>query len=341
MRTFLFIIGILLHGTVFAQTAIIAKSLIPTTEENITKLRIDYIEPSEQADTAIWQMPMILSNGVDYEVRIIVRDGNKYDRIDGGNIHHYQSHGDTILYLGFENRRALVSLTTPITDIVCPATLGDSVHSTFEGDMIHANRLGMSIRGNAYTVVDGVGSLTDGISAIDSIVRVHRHIEYGKSLAADSVDIEANGNIIDSYVLYRVGLRHPLLESVQTFSIIDGKKTTLDKASFIFAVDSELKHPQLDECVNSDTLQVELTASFDIKSDIVYVFATTTKDCDARILAFDIFGHKIAQQNVRLTSNDASEIAVKLDGRPIGNLLFISIETGDYRWTTKSSVNSR
>lgn len=339
MRTTILSIVLLLLAQ-FTVAQIVIGNLNPTSSETITKLQTDYIELAEHPDTTIWSLPSDINKVEDYSVHFIVRTDSTYDRIDGGDIYHYLSRGDSLIFLGFENRRSSVVLSTPIVDIVCPASLGDSVYNTFEGYILHANQLQLNIKGSAYTVVDGIGWLTDGSVMVDSIVSVHRHIEFSKALQ-DSLcaNMSEDNIVIDKYALYRVGQIHPLLESKLTRKIQDEEEIILMEASFLyFPQDMPIKTEQ-NIISNSDTLHIDYSATLSSDLQNVQISAITNIDCDAYITAYDIFGHNLALSKVHLTANSTSDLILPLLARPVGRMLFVSIVAGESHWTNKTTIN--
>ncbi len=223
--------------------------------DEITRLRVPYVEPGSKGENCIWEYDGSVSNAKECKLTVSTENG-AIICLENHNLYHYSIKGDSLVSNGFENRTTRLDYLSGQPVLKYPFAYGDSIGGYYCGKGVYSDRLALFVWGKSYTVADGKGVLVNGNDTLRNIVRTHQHIEFRRKTpvvsqsgginlydSEDSIkaamDSISAGMSEDRYRWYMAGYRYPVMESVSYSRITADGTEPYSSMTYMFLPDEQ------------------------------------------------------------------------------------------------------
>ncbi len=223
--------------------------------DEITRLRVPYVEPGSKGENCIWEYDGSVSNAKECKLSVNV-DSSAITCLENHNLYHYSMKGDSLMNNGFENRTTRLDYLSGQPVLKYPFAYGDSIGGYYCGKGVYSDRLALFVWGKSYTVADAKGVLVNGNDTLRNIVRTHQHIEFRRKTPVVSqsggiylydsedsikaaIDSISAGMTEDRYRWYMAGYRYPVMESVSYSRITADGTEPYSSMTYMFLPDEQ------------------------------------------------------------------------------------------------------
>lgn len=214
---------------------------IPRNGDNFTIKELTYIDPGVSGKSCIWDFSNMNEIRNDFPIYCISPNDTIFAIIKAGNLNKYSLIGDTLNYIGYENRVSVFEDSIASPCIIYPFFFGQKVESEFHFAGYYAQDRKAITYGTISTEADGLGEIIIGTDTINDVLRTKTH-QYGylkifseNELTKDTItDISSNFFIQDIYQWYAKGYRYPIFES-STYTLYEqGVRTKYFSRSYFY-----------------------------------------------------------------------------------------------------------
>ena len=223
--------------------------------DEITRLRVPYVEPGSKGENCIWEYDGSVSNAIECKLSVNV-DSSAITCLENHNLYHYSMKGDSLVSNGFENRTTRLDYLNGQPVLKYPFAYGDSIGGYYCGKGVYSDRLALFVWGKSYTVADAKGVLVNGNDTLRNIVRTHQHVEFRRKTPVVSqsggirlydsedsikaaIDSISAGMTEDRYRWYMAGYRYPVMESVSYSRITADGTEPYSCMTYLFLPDEQ------------------------------------------------------------------------------------------------------
>ena len=224
--------------------------------DEITRLRVPYVEPGSKGENCIWEYDGSVSNAKECKQAVSAENGT-ITCLENHNLYHYSMKGDSLVSNGFENRTTRLDYLNGQPVLKYPFAYGDSIGGYYCGKGVYSDRLALFVWGKSYTVADAKGVLVNGNDTLRNIVRTHQHVEFRRKTPVVSqsggiylydsedsikaaIDSISAGMTEDRYRWYMAGYRYPVMESISYCRLTaDGIAEPYSSTTYLFLPDEQ------------------------------------------------------------------------------------------------------
>ena len=223
--------------------------------DEITRLRVPYVEPGNKGENCIWEYDGSVSNGKECKLTVSTENG-AITCLENHNLYHYSMKGDSLVSNGFENRTTRLDYLSGLPVLKYPFAYGDSIGGYYCGKGVYSDRLALFVWGKSYTVADAKGVLVNGNDTLRNIVRTHQHVEFRRKTPVVSqsgginlydsedsikaaIDSISAGMTEDRYRWYMAGYRYPVMESISYCRLTADGTEPYSSMTYMFLPDEQ------------------------------------------------------------------------------------------------------
>lgn len=183
-------------------------------------------------------------------------DGDTISYVQFATKHRFLLRGDTLSYLGYENRATDFRLDTPAMVAAFPLKEGASVRTGWSGHMFHCGSMILRhVRGTSVSSVEEGWTLTDGADSISDATRLLWKLDMAYA-DSDSIDAEMPDSVASEMISeMQVDVKAMLSERLLT----ERAMWFSEDARYPVLTDSRISHLMLDNSgAQSDTIPVSM-----------------------------------------------------------------------------------
>jgi hypothetical protein len=223
--------------------------------DEITRLRVPYVEPGNKGENCIWEYDGSVSNAKECKQSVSTENG-AITCLENHNLYHYSMKGDSLVSNGFENRTTRLDYLSGQPVLKYPFAYGDSIGGYYCGKGVYSDRLALFVWGKSYTVADAKGVLVNGNDTLRNIVRTHQHVEFRRKTPVVSqssginlydsedsikaaIDSISAGMTEDRYRWYMAGYRYPVMESISYYRLTADGTEPYSSMTYMFLPDEQ------------------------------------------------------------------------------------------------------
>lgn len=187
-------------------------------------------------------------------------DGDTISYVQFATKHRFLLRGDTLSYIGYENRATDFRLDSPAVAAAFPLTDGKSVSDVWSGHMLHYGSMVLRhVRGISASSIDGGWTLTDGTDTLRNAMRLLWRLDMAyadpDSVSAAMPDSVASEKISDIQVDVKAMLSERMLTERTMWLSADARYPVL--------TDSRVSRILLDEAgAPADTVPLSMLAMY-------------------------------------------------------------------------------
>lgn len=347
----------------FATIARQCNAMLPGDSFDMTEIPVT--NHGARGTGQIWHIPVNL-DGTDHR-RTYLMKGDTLVCLEYPEYLTYDISSDTLRLASVENRETRVDYDLAPPVIRFPMAYGDSVFSRTSGRGLYGKRIYIGHRGEAYSVADGTGILTDGTDTLRHVLRVHTRHEYRRVMSPNKTQVEAwmaedaVGDSLpvfseDRYSWYRAGTRYPVMEcfavtasfhcdTVLTKSVTllytpDLQRTDLgadpENHALLARISMSGDNASPDDgtpCM-TDGFPATVDAVLGIDRNMVNVTLTLDTKADVRLGVFDSLGRGLSAVTKLSVAPGIHRECLTMTSAPIGNTL-LTVWINDANMTFK------
>ncbi|MCF0179966.1 MAG: hypothetical protein HUJ97_06960, partial [Bacteroidales bacterium] len=211
----------------------------------VYRIEIPYVEPGAKGAESIWSLPKIPDNGLEYlqlinssvDTLIIYEKGKKLDYYTYKYIVYEQADKGSHNYNIYSQMRPYLKT---------PYQYRDSVYGYSIGNDRNGNG-GYPVHGFGYSVVEGIGGLTDGETTIKDVALIHHCSDITYKYSDGTTERHKE----DRYMWYCSGCAYAFMESVNTARYEKDDLVPITRVSNLY-----LPYVQLDPLVTTARSQL-------------------------------------------------------------------------------------
>lgn len=224
MARILIIIAILsvLPPAAGSQTRLTAEMHLPCNGDEYVKTRVEYVEHADSGSNCLWDFSgaRILDGNSKVKIRSLA--DSQYSVIEHRTAYKYKILGDTLRWLGFENRLTSIGSPAGVVSIPFPVTYGDTAHDRYLFTGRYCGTQELIEEGEVSFSVPAQGTLIIQCDTIGDVLML-RTVRHSRSFLGDKATPEILHSAADTIPLqietkdlwYSPRYRYPLAEAVK------------------------------------------------------------------------------------------------------------------------------